>query len=115
MHLVDETTGETLATDVEVADGVLSRARGLMFRPEPPEALYFAFGRTAPRSLHMLFVPFPIDAVFLVDGTVERVTRLSAWTGLARARADAIVELPAGGADGVSEGDQVRLHGAGGY
>lgn len=101
----------TLATEVEVADSFLSRARGLMFRRSVPEgyALVFEFEAAARRSLHMAFVPFAIDAVFLVDGRVESVTRLAPWTGLAWGRADTIVELPAGAAADVAVGDRLRL------
>lgn len=100
-----------LATRVEVADSFLARARGLTFRRSLPEdhALLFAFDRPATRSLHMLFVPFSIDAVWLVDGRVTRVARLEPWIGVARGRADTIVELPAGAADGLEPGDAVRI------
>jgi len=100
-----------LATDVTVADSFLARARGLMFRRSFPEgsALVFPFSRVASRTLHMVAVPFDIDAVWLREGRVERVARLSAWTGLGRATADTVVELPAGAADGVEAGDAVRI------
>jgi hypothetical protein len=100
-----------LATDVRVADSVLSKARGLMFRRSFPEgaALVFPFAAEAPRTLHMVCVPFPIDAVWLRGERVERVARLSAWTGLGRARADAVIELPAGAADGVRAGDELGV------
>lgn len=100
-----------LATHVETADTFLARARGLTFRRRFPEghALVFPFGRAAPRTLHMVCVPFPIDAVWLVDDRVERVATLSPWSGLGRARADAIVELPAGTADDVDAGDRLFL------
>jgi len=107
----DDPRESTLATDVEVADSVLSRARGLMFRRRPPEeyALVFRFGRAAPRSLHMLFVPFAIDALWLVDGEVTRRERLAPWVGLGRGTADTVIELPAGVASGVGVGDRVVL------
>jgi len=100
-----------LATDVETADGFLTRARGLMFRRSVPDdyALVFRFDDASRRSLHMVFVPFPIDALFLVDDEVRSVTRLDAWTGLAWGEADTVVELPAGAAADVSESDTVSL------
>ena len=101
----------TLATDVEVADSFLSRARGLMFRRSVPDgyALVFPFGRPVTRGLHMVCVPFDIDAVWLVDGEVEAVKRLRAWRGYGRARGDTVVELPAGAAAGVEAGDRVGV------
>lgn len=110
VHRVDD---RTLATDAVVADSVLAKARGLMFRRSfPGDALVFTFDRTAVRTLHMVAVPFDIDAVWLCDGRVERVARLAAWTGLGRAPADTVVELPAGAADDVDPGDAVRIEGS---
>jgi uncharacterized membrane protein (UPF0127 family) len=107
----DGRTEETLATEVETADSFLSRARGLMFRRSIPDdyALVFEFDEVASRDVHMVFVPFPLDVLWLRDGEVQRVKRLSPWTGLAKAEADRLVELPAGSADRVEVGDDVRL------
>ncbi|MFB6302434.1 MAG: DUF192 domain-containing protein [Haloferacaceae archaeon] len=102
-----------LASRVAVADSPLARARGLMFRRSVPAdyALVFPFDGADVRWLHMLFVPFDIDAVWTVDGRVRRVERLAAWTGLARAEADLVVELPAGAAADVAPGDRIELRG----
>lgn len=101
----------TLATTVDTADSFFSRARGLMFRRSVPDdyALAFRFESAEPRDLHMVFVPFDIDAIWTVDGEVTHVKRLSAWRGLGKAEADAIYELPAGGANNVEPGDRVTL------
>ncbi|MFB6127929.1 MAG: DUF192 domain-containing protein [Halolamina sp.] len=113
MEVVHRADGErrTLATEVEVADSLLAKARGCMFRRSVPEdyALVFPFESAAARTLHMLFVPVALDAVWLVDGEVTRVERLSPWVGLGRADADTVLELPAGGAHGVSPGDRVAV------
>lgn len=116
VRVVHEGPGESetervLATDVAVADGPLSRARGLMFRRSVPDdyALVFRFDGQARRRLHMLFVPFDIDAVWLADEIVQRVATLSAWTGQGSAVADTVVELSAGAAAGVESGDRVRI------
>lgn len=95
-----------------MADSLLSRARGLMFRRSfRGDCLAFPFGRRVTRSLHMLFVPFDIDAVWVDGEEVTAVERLSAWTGTARARGDAVYELPAGAADGIEPGDELVLGG----
>jgi uncharacterized membrane protein (UPF0127 family) len=106
-------TERTLATDVEVADGIVSQGLGLMFRRSVPDdyALVFPFSGVSKRSLHMVFVPFDIDALWLVDGRVRAKKRLSAWTGYGRAEADTVVELPAGAVSAVSVGDAVRIEG----
>lgn len=110
MRLIHDATGSVLASDVETADSFLGQARGLMFRRSIPDgyALLFRFDEAERRSLHMLFVPFPIDALWLRDGAVTERARLSAWTGLGRGVADSIVELPAGAAADVTVGDAVR-------
>ena len=101
----------TLASDVEFADTFLARARGLMFRRSIPDdyALVFRFDDADERDLHMVFVPFDLDAVWLVDGEVTATERLRAWRGLAAAVADTVVELPAGAAADVEVGDAVQV------
>lgn len=117
--LGDDGTAEqrVLATEVEVADSALAQAKGLMFRKPVPEdfALVMDVGgglfSSGPsrQFVHMLFMRVPIDVVWLADETVQRTARLSPWTGFGVARADRIVELPAGGADGVEPGDRIRV------
>ncbi|WP_246308214.1 DUF192 domain-containing protein [Halorarum salinum] len=100
-----------LAASADAADSLLAQARGLMFRRSIPNdyALVFRFDGATSRSLHMLFVPFAIDALWLVDGEVTKRKRLRPWVGLGRGEADTIVELPAGAADGVDVGDRVEF------
>ncbi|WP_254524153.1 DUF192 domain-containing protein [Natrinema caseinilyticum] len=100
-----------LARRVEIADSLVSRTRGLMFRRSLPTeyALVFPFGSAKTRDLHMLFVFVPIDAVWVVDDVVQRVERLHPWRSFARERADLIVELPAGAAADVEPGDRLVL------
>ena len=113
MRVVHEAAERTraLATDVEVAEGIVSQGIGLMGRRSIPEgyALVFPFSGVSARGLHMVFVPFDVDAVWLVDGKVRAVKRLSAWTGYGRADADTVIELPGGAAADVSVGDAVRV------
>lgn len=106
-----ENGSRLLAADVDVARSTLEQARGLMFRRSMPDdyALVFPFDAADTRWLHMLFVPFAIDAVWLVDGEVTATKRLAPFVGLGRGRADTIVELPAGAAEGVAAGDEVVL------
>lgn len=113
MRLVHRRNGErhVLASDVDVAQGTIKQALGLMFRRSIPSdyALLFPFDAPDMRSVHMLFVPFAIDVLWLVDDEVAHKKRLRPWIGLGRGTADAIVELPAGVADDVSEGDVVEI------
>ena len=100
-----------LATTVDLAESLLSQTRGLMFRRSLPEdyALAFPFESVKTRDVHTLFVFVPIDAVWTVDGVVQRVERLRPWLGFARARCDLLVELPAGVGAAVEPGDRVVL------
>jgi len=100
-----------LASDVDVARSTLEQGRGLMFRRAVPDgyALVFPFEGADARWLHMLFVPFAIDALWLVDGEVRKRKRLAPFVGLGWGEADTVVELPAGAADGVAVGDEVRF------
>lgn len=101
----------TLASDVDVAESILTKGIGLMGRSSIPEsyALVFEFGKPTTRSVHMLFVRTPIDVVWTEDGTVQRVETLDAWTGRARARGDRFIELAPGVASDVEPGDRVVL------
>jgi uncharacterized membrane protein (UPF0127 family) len=109
--LPDDAGTETLADDVDEAAGPLSQARGLMFRRSIPKgyAMVFRFDEPASRTIHSLFVFEPIDVLWLVDDEVTRVERLRPFRGLAHGLADTVIELSAGGADGVEPGDTIEI------
>jgi uncharacterized membrane protein (UPF0127 family) len=113
VHVPDADGAEArvLATEVELADSIPSQLRGLTFRSAIPTdfAMVFEFGGTGYRSIHMLFVRVPLDVLWLRDEVVVERKTLAPWTGVGLARADRVVELPAGAADGVGVGDAVRL------
>lgn len=106
VRIVNARTGEPLADRVTVADSFWSRFRGLMLRRplEPGEGLLIE----PCSSIHMLLMRFPIDAVFIDrERRVIRVARgVRPWVGIAAARgARAVIELPAGSASGLTEGE----------
>lgn len=110
--MIETTDGRVVARSVEHADTFLKAALGLMFRRSMPQdhALVIELKRDRRVGLHMLFVPFDIDAVFLdPENRVRKVERLRAWTGMARGRALRVVELPAGAADSLEPGDRLRF------
>jgi len=106
-----------LATTVEVADSVFSAGKGLMFRSDLPAeyALVMEVGDsplpfvTQPprRSVHMLFVRVPLDVLWLDGDEVTAVARMQPWRSIETARANRIIELPAGNATDVRPGDRV--------
>ena len=117
----DTDNREVLATSVDIADSALSQARGLMFRSSIPDEYVLVmevgsggllFSGPSRPVVHMLFVRFPIDVIWLVDDEVTRVERMHPWRSIALAKADRILELPAGAADGVSAGDTVVVEDA---
>jgi uncharacterized membrane protein (UPF0127 family) len=126
VHEQDDTLGgeggdrRVLARTVEIADTALTQMRGLMFRSELPEefALVMEVGgekllpfTSGPKrhSVHMLFVKMPLDVLWLDGEEVTKTARMRPWRGIGMGKADRIIELPAGAADGVEAGDTVRL------
>lgn len=113
-----ESGRRTLASNVEVAESALEQARGLMFRPSIPDEYALVLdvgggglltGGPSRQFVHMLFVRFPLDVLWLRNDEVVKCARLAPWRGFGVARADRILEFPAGGADAVDVGDTVRV------
>jgi uncharacterized membrane protein (UPF0127 family) len=94
-----------------LADGPLSRMRGLLGRHELPagEGLLL----TPAPAIHTAFMRFAIDAVFLDADlrVVKIVARLRPWKAAGKRRARSVLELGAGEAArlGIREGDRLRL------
>lgn len=128
------TRGTELAGDVEVASGLWGKFMGLMGRASLADGA--ALWLPDSNGIHMMFMRFPIDAVFLgrpeaggdaageVAGeaageaagsrpVVAVRERLGAWTGLVPfvRGAHGVLELPAGAVarTGTVVGDRVRL------
>jgi uncharacterized membrane protein (UPF0127 family) len=114
------TRGSVLAGSVEDAAGLWGKFMGLMGRP----SLAAGSGLWLPESngIHMMFMRFPIDAVFVgrpdasLDGARAVVAlreRLPAWRGLVPLvrGAHGVLELPAGtiAQSGTAVGDLVTL------
>ena len=111
VSITDLTTRQPIADQATVAGSYWSRFRGLMLRRSiaPGEALdIHPCG-----SIHMMFMLFPIDAIFY-DANL-RVTKVSRrvlpWIGLAFGGrgAKGVIELPVGAAAGVEPGHQVAI------
>jgi uncharacterized protein len=112
------TRSTDLASHIELADSFGARFMGLMGRRSlaPASGLWL----TGTSNIHMFFMRFAIDAIFLdrpaADGTCRAVAvhaNLRPWIGIvwyARG-ADGCLELPAGTAEatGTRPGDVVML------
>jgi uncharacterized protein len=103
--------GQVVCERCVVADTPVSRARGLLGRAElpPGEGLLL---RPA-SSIHMFFMRFPIDAVFLDRelAVVKVVPNLKPWRVAGARGAKAVLELAAGeaGRRGITPGDRLSL------
>src|SRR5438105_15949119 len=114
---VHQASGRVLAERLEVADNFFSRGLGLMFRRrfEAGQGLWI----TSCNGIHMFFMSFPIDAVFLdrQRRVVKTYRGLPRWIGLVPLvwGADSVVELPAGTIDGLplERGEQLLIESAG--
>ncbi len=109
-RVVNVTTGETLAERAEVAESFFDRFMGLQGRADLPAGAGLVLAPTS--SIHMFFMRFPIDAVF-VD-SAWRVTkvgrRLRPWSvGPIAPGALCCVELPAGAAERTQPGHIVEM------
>jgi uncharacterized membrane protein (UPF0127 family) len=103
--------GNLVCDSCLIADSPWLRAKGLLGRAELPDGEGILLRPAS--SIHMAFMRFPIDAVFLArDLTVLRVVRdLAPWRMAAKRRAHSVLELPAGTCErrGVREGDRLTL------
>ena len=104
--------GEVVCARCEIADSPLKRMRGLLGRSGLAEDEGMLFRPAA--SIHMMFMRFPIDAVFcdrdLVVLGIER--DLQPWKTARRKGAKVVIELAAGAAEGLEVGDRLFLEAA---
>jgi uncharacterized protein len=112
LRLVHPRSGRVLAERLRVPQTFFGRGLGLMFRRELPagEGMWI----TPCNGIHMFFMRFAIDAVFL-DRRL-RVVRVRAWLRPWRVvplvlRAHSVVELPAGTAAdlGLERGEELSV------
>jgi len=97
------TRGTILASDLEMGTSLWAKFMGLMGR----DSLAAGAGLWLPESngIHMMFMRFPIDAVFVGRGPTHPVIALyrglRAWTGLVPLvrGAHGVLELPVGAID----------------
>lgn len=108
--VVDVTTGDVLAERAEVADTFWTRFLGLQGRRSLAAGTGLVLAPTS--GIHMLFMRFAIDAVFVAgDGRVVRVARgLRPWISAAVATgALYCIELPSGAAGVTAPGHRIEL------
>ncbi len=110
---IHERSGAELAAELEVPATFFGRGLGLMFRRELPAGR--GMWITPCNGIHMMFMNFAIDAVFLDAGDrVSKVYRkLPAWWGIVPLEwgAHSVLELPAGSTAGIDlqRGDRILI------
>jgi len=112
VRLVEPQSGRVLAETVEVAPGTWGRFMGLMGRRELPVGAALLLEPC--NSIHMFFMRFAIDALFLDrQNRVRRVLpNLKPWrVSPIVFGARKVIELPAGtlGPDELQPGQDIRL------
>ena len=113
------TRGTVLASAVETADGLWGKFWGLMGRPSLADGA--ALWLPESNGIHMMFMRFPIDAVFVGsadagDGSRPVLSvheRLPVWRGLVPfvRGAHGVLELPVGAiaGSGTTVGDRLLI------
>lgn len=101
-----------IASHVEVANSTWDKSRGLMFRSQllDDHAVCFEWDNCRLRLMHMLAVPFGLQAIWTdADNRVTQVKRLAPLLGWGLAPGSRVFEVPAGAADNVDVGDRLVL------
>jgi uncharacterized membrane protein (UPF0127 family) len=105
--------GTVVADPLEIASNFVARGLGLMGRSRLPENAGLLIHDC--NGIHMMFMRFPIDAVFVDKRgvVVKTYRRLRPWIGLVPLvwRANKVAELPAGAVDrhGIKVGDRLLV------
>lgn len=109
MQLLNQRTGETIATEVELAATRATRRKGLLGRASLDRSAALVLKPCF--AVHTAFMQFPIDVVFVDrNWTVRRVAaHLGPWRMAVHVGASAVVELAAGAGRDIRVGDRVYL------
>jgi uncharacterized membrane protein (UPF0127 family) len=111
--IFNKTRHFTIIKEEKVCRSIFCKAFGLMFRTnKPKDALVFAFDNERIAALHMLFVFFPIDVLFL-DKNKKVVDIKKDFKPFSyyspKARAMYVVELPTGVVGKTKIGDKISF------
>lgn len=113
MEIIHKTTNETIAKNAKLANSMLERMLGLMFKKEMKnmDALILE----PCNSIHNMFVRFPLDVIFLSrsNKVVKIIRNFKPWriSGI-YLRAYRVVEMPAGKlSSNIAEGDELEVRG----
>lgn len=98
VKIINERNQEAVAERVKIADSFWQRFRGLMLSPALSEGEGLLIQPCT--SIHMMFMRYPIDAIFIDAGNKIKALyeSLSPWTGISGWHRDAssVIELKSG-------------------
>jgi len=108
MRIVQQRTGATVASHVEIAATRASRRKGLLGRASLDRSAALVLAPCC--AVHTAFMQFPIDVLFVSRaGTVRKIVTLPPWRIAVGVGAAAVIELAAGAARDLRVGDCVYL------
>ena len=99
MKIRNSTKNRFVIGNAVICDGIFSKFVGLMFSKRKNIALIFKFGKEKIIALHMIFVFYPIDVIFLSKRkiAVDLKKKFTPFTFYnSKRKAMYAVELPAG-------------------
>ncbi len=106
MRLLNQRSGATVATTVEVASTRAARRKGLLGRASLADGAALVLEPCF--AVHTAFMRFAIDVVFLDRrGVVTRVAALAPWRMAVAFDAASVVELASGAAGDIRAGDRL--------
>ncbi len=101
MRITRKSDGKVIGERIRVADSFMARFRGLMLSDEPAAGEGLLISPC--NSIHMMFMRFPIDAIFVdAKNSIKALyRRLTPWLGISSIHRDAcaVIELKAGSID----------------
>ena len=111
--ITNQTTKTTLAKEAEHCKSVISKAKGLMFTKKiKDKGLIFHFNKEKIVALHMFFVFYPIDILFLDKNQriVEIKKQLKPFaTYMPKNKAKYVIELPANSIKNTRIKDKIKF------
>lgn len=114
MTIIKNQTKKFVIIDkAKICKSIASRAFGLMFRKKPDYGMVFVFESERRADLHMLFVFFPIDVLFLdKDKKVVDIKKdFKPFTYYSpRAKSLYVIELPVGVLGKTTVGDKILFN-----
>ncbi len=84
MHQILKYNSFEIAKNIEICRTLTSQILGLMFRSQiqADYAMIFVLKKPSSAGIHMLFVRFPIDVIFLnEEKIIVAMANLKPWTG----------------------------------